>query len=35
MTTGLVDCPDPALLRAGLALTAAFPDGVPMFRPAP
>jgi uncharacterized protein len=35
MTTGLVDCPDAALLRAGLALTAAFPDGVPMFRPAP
>jgi len=33
--TGLVNCPDPARLRAGLALTAAFPDGVPMFRPAP
>ncbi|MFI9801542.1 Zn-ribbon domain-containing OB-fold protein [Streptomyces sp. NPDC052302] len=33
MTTGLVDCPDPARLRAGLPLTAAFPDGVPMFRP--
>ncbi|MGW7659726.1 Zn-ribbon domain-containing OB-fold protein [Streptomyces sp. NPDC054756] len=35
MTTGLMDCPDPARPRAGLALTAAFPDGVPMFRPAP
>ncbi|MFD7387924.1 OB-fold domain-containing protein [Streptomyces sp. NPDC059852] len=34
-TTGLVDRPDPARPRPGRALTAAFPDGVPLFGPAP
>ncbi|MEU8749874.1 Zn-ribbon domain-containing OB-fold protein [Streptomyces chartreusis] len=35
MMTELVECPDPALLRAGTKLEVAFRDGVPVFRAEP